>query len=44
MMLSLLARELQGELAGARVDKVLQPTREEVILVLRGQSARFIFF
>ncbi len=35
MMLSLLANELEKELLGGRVDKIYQPSREELILSLR---------
>ncbi|MBR1780314.1 MAG: NFACT family protein, partial [Oscillospiraceae bacterium] len=30
--------ELEGPLVGARVDKIYQPTRDEVILALRGRE------
>ncbi|MEG2204716.1 MAG: NFACT family protein, partial [Oscillospiraceae bacterium] len=36
MMLSLLRVELSNALVGARVEKIYQPTREELILSLRG--------
>ena len=36
--LGFLARELNGKLTGARVDKVVQPDHDLVILTLRGQG------
>ncbi len=38
MMLSLLRRELEAQILNARVDKIYQPTREELILALRSQN------
>ena len=34
--LSALVREIEGEVAGARIDKIYQPARDEIILALRG--------
>ena len=38
MMLSMLRRELQGSLIGARIDKIYQPSREELVFLLRTQE------
>ena len=38
MMLSLLRRELESRILCSRVDKIHQPTKEELILALRSQS------
>ena len=39
------AEELNEELAGAKVNKVAQPTADEVILTFyrNGKTARFVF-
>lgn len=39
MMLSLLREELSQSLIGGRVDKIYQPVKEEIILMIRSQSA-----
>ena len=39
--LSLLKRELNEKLAGAKVDKVQQPSREELVLVMRSREGTF---
>ncbi len=39
--LHLLSRELTEKLAGTRVDKVQQPSREELVLVMRGREGTF---
>ncbi len=39
--LSLLRRELNAKLAGMKVDKVQQPSREELVLVMRGREGTF---
>ncbi len=36
--LALTARELDARLAGARVDKIFQPTRDEVVLMMRSRA------
>ena len=36
--LSFVARELNGLLAGRRIDKVVQPERDEIILTVRNQG------
>ena len=36
--LALAAKELQAALCGARIDKIHQPTRDEVLLVMRRQD------
>lgn len=41
LMLGFITRELQAKLAGARVDRVLQPEKDELHLVLRGQTGTF---
>jgi len=38
MMLSMLRRELSGALIGARIDKIYQPSREELVFLLRTQD------
>jgi len=38
MMLSLLRRELEAALLGARVDKIYQPSREELVFLLRTNA------
>ena len=38
-MLSFIVRELQGQLAGGKVDKVYQPGKEEIVLVIRAAGA-----
>ena len=37
--LELVARELDGQLSGSRIDKIFQPTKDEVVLALRGYNA-----
>ena len=39
IFLSLLIRELLGRCRGARVDKIFQPARDELVLLLRGKTA-----
>jgi len=39
--LSLLRRELSQQLVGAKVDKVQQPSREELVLVMRSREGTF---
>lgn len=41
LMLGFIARELSSKLTGARVDRVLQPERDELHLVLRGQAGTY---
>lgn len=41
LMLGFIARELQAKLSGARVDRVLQPEKDELHLVLRGQAGTY---
>ena len=36
--LSFVARELNALLAGGRIDKVVQPERDEIILTVRNQG------
>lgn len=38
LMLGYLAREMQGALAGGRVDKITQPEQDEVVLLIRAQG------
>ena len=38
LMLGYLAREMQGALAGGRVDKITQPEQDEIVLVIRSQG------
>jgi len=39
--LHLLSRELTEKLAGTRVDKIQQPSREELVLVMRGREGTY---
>lgn len=41
LMLGFIARELEMKLAGARVDRVLQPEKDELHLVLRSREATY---
>lgn len=40
-MLSLVRREIADKLLGGRVDKIHQPTREEIILAIRSQQGNY---
>ena len=39
--LALVAEELNTTLAGSRIDKIFQPTRDEVVLQMRGYNAGY---
>lgn len=41
LMLGFLARELSDTLTGARVDRIMQPEKDELHLLLRGQSRTY---
>ncbi len=42
IFLHALTRELKGELLGVRIDKVQQPTRDQIVLLLRGSKRLLI--
>ena len=42
IFLHALTQELKGELLGVRIDKVQQPTREQIVLLLRGSKRLLI--
>ena len=41
LLLGFVARELSDTLSGARVDRVLQPEKDELHLLLRGREGSF---
>lgn len=42
--LALVAQELDSSLKGCRIDKIFQPTRDEVLIALRGYNAGYKLF
>ena len=39
--LALTAKELEGQLVDARIDKIFEPTRDEIVLNLRSRTAAY---
>ena len=39
--LALTAKELESQLVDARIDKIFEPTRDEIVLNLRSRTAAY---
>lgn len=42
--LALLAKELREKMLSARIDKIFQPTRDEVLIAMRSRTENFKLF